>query len=88
MKKQSFKQAAVLTVVLLVAGCGKQEAAVEAIKFDPKFIAAEADKGNLGPLIELNAACSSEMEKTGKRAAACTAQDEVGALRKPMKLNF
>ena len=74
-------------VSTFLAGCTKEEL-VESPKFDAKAIAAEADKGNLGPLKDLNAACSSEMEKTGKRAVACTAQDEVGALRKPMKLKF
>lgn len=88
MKKQSSKQAAVLIGVLLVAGCGKQEAGVEAVKFDPKFIAAEADKGNLAPLTELNTACSAEIEKNGKRLSACTAQDEVRKLSKPLNIRF
>ena len=72
----------------LVAGCGKQEEPTETPKFDAKYIAAEADKGNLGPLTELNTACSAEVEKNGKRVSACDAQDEVGALRKPLKLRF
>lgn len=72
---------------VLVAACTKQEVA-ESPKFDAKTIAAEADKGNLNPLKDLNAACSDEVEKTGKRAAACVTQDEVGALRKPLKLSF
>lgn len=88
MKYQWLWRAAVLGGVLLVAGCSKQEEPVQAIKFDPKFIAAEADRGNLGPLKDLNTACSAEVEKTGNRASACAAQDEVGALRKPMNLNF
>jgi hypothetical protein len=71
----------------LVAGCSKEEAD-EARKFDPKFIASEADKGNLGPLKELNAACSAEVDKQGKRGTACNTQDEVGALRKPLDVKF
>ncbi|RYH43787.1 MAG: hypothetical protein EON54_17145 [Alcaligenaceae bacterium] len=76
-----------LSVWVLVAACTKQEVA-ESPKFDAKTVAAEADKGNLVPLKDLNAACSAEVEKTGKRAAACETQDEVGALRKPLKLTF
>jgi hypothetical protein len=71
----------------LVAACSKEEV-VESPQFDAKVIAAEADSGNLGPLKELNAACTTEVEKSGKRGAACTTQDEVGALRKPLKLKF
>ncbi len=88
MKSQRLWRVAVLVGVLLVAGCSKQDEPVQATKFDPKFIAAEADRGNLGPLKDLNTACSAEVERTGDRASACAAQDEVGALRKPMKLNF
>lgn len=76
-----------LSAFVLVTACTKQEV-VESQKFDAKTIAAEADRGNLGPLKDLNAACSAEVEKTGERAAACEAQDEVGALRKPLKLTF
>ena len=88
MTKQLFIHTAFLIGAVVVFGCSKQEPTVEAVKFDPKFIAAEADKGNLGPLKELNAACSSEVEKHGKRGSACTTQDDVGALRKPLKLNY
>lgn len=73
--------------VVVLAACTRRET-VEAPKFDPKYVAAEADKGNLGPLKELNAACSAEVEKGGKRGPACGAQDDVGALRKPLKLSF
>jgi len=73
-------------VAALIAGCSKEE--VESPKFDAKVIAAEADSGNLGPLKDLNAACTTEVEKSGKRGAACTTQDEVGALRKPLRLQF
>ena len=76
-----------LAALLGLNACSKQET-TESPRFDPKMIAAEADKGNLGPLKDLNAACSAEVEKTGKRAAACMTQDEVGTLRKPLKLNF
>ena len=87
MKTLTLRLAAI-AVVAFVAACSKQEPAVEAPKFDPKYIAAEADKGNLEPLKGLNAACSTEVEKSGKRGTACNAQDEVGALRKPMALKF
>lgn len=88
MKKQRLVQNALLIGAALLAACGKQEKPTETAKFDPKYIAAEADKGNLGPLKDLNSACSGEVEKTGKRGSACVAQDEVGAFRKPLKLNF
>ena len=73
--------------LLVVCACTKQDV-VESPTFDARTIASEADKGNLGPLKDLNAACSAEVERTGSRAAACTTQDEVGALRKPLKLTF
>ncbi|MFM9428034.1 hypothetical protein RCH10_004496 [Variovorax sp. GrIS 2.14] len=88
MKKQTLVQSATLIGIVLVAGCGKQESPVEAAKFDPVYIAAEADKGNLGPLTELNAACKSEVEKNGKRLSACNAQDEVRKLSKPINIRF
>ncbi|MEP6721266.1 MAG: hypothetical protein ABJA77_07470 [Variovorax sp.] len=88
MKTQSFIQAVVVAGVLVLAGCGKREAPVEAAKFDPKYIAAEADKGNLGPLTELNSACSAEVEKSGKRLSACNAQDEVRKLSEPISIRF
>jgi hypothetical protein len=87
MKTLTLKLAAI-AVVVFVAACSKQEPAVEAPKFDPKYIAAEADKGNLGPLTELNAACSAEVEKNGKRMSACSAQDEVRKLAKPLNIRF
>lgn len=78
---------AAIAIAAVVLGCTKQEV-VEAPRFDAKVIAAEADKGNLGPLKEVNAACSAEVEKSGKRGVACSAQDDVGALRKPMAIRF
>ncbi len=77
-----------MAAIISVAGCGNQETPVEAAKFDPKYIAAEADKGNLGPLTELNAACSAEVEKNGARLSACNAQDEVRKLSKPINIRF
>jgi ADP-dependent phosphofructokinase/glucokinase len=74
-------------VVALVAACSKEEV-VESPKFDAKVIAAEADKGNLGPLTELNKACSAEVGKSGKRLAVCKVQDDVRNLRKPMNIRF
>lgn len=75
---------AVFGVMLL--GCGQEEE--RGGGFDPKFIASEADKGNLVPLKELNAACSREVERTSKRGAACEVQDRVGQLRELPKLRF
>lgn len=78
---------AIAMLFLALTGCSKQEAS-EAPKFDAAAIAAEADKGNLEPLKQLNAACTTEIERGGKRGPACNAQDEVGALRKPLNVRF
>ena len=86
MKTPLLKMAAVAATFLVVA-CTKQETA-ESPKFDPRYIAAEADRGNLGPLTELNSACSAEVEKNGRRMSACTAQDEVRKLSKPITIRF
>lgn len=85
MKKISFSL--IVGALLLVSACTKQDV-VESPKFDAKAIAAEADKGNLGPLTELNNACSAEVEKNGKRLAVCKAQDDVRDLRKPLNIRF
>lgn len=85
--RNSFLTMAAVAAIFLVAACTKQETA-ELPKFDPKYIAAEADKGNLGPLTELNSACSAEVEKNGKRMSACMAQDEVRKLAKPISIRF
>lgn len=88
--KQSIYTLASCVLPLLtmsLVGCGKQEAA-QAPKFDPKYIAAEADKGNLAPLTELNNACSAEVQKDGRRASVCAVQDQVRDLRKPMNIRF
>ena len=82
------RRIAAVLISFLLMGCGQEPGAGEAATFDPKIIAAEADRGNLEPLKTLNAACSAEVKNYGKRAAACLAQDEVGALRKPLKLIF
>ncbi|WP_038214262.1 hypothetical protein [Xenophilus azovorans] len=79
--------ASALSAAVLVVGCNKQER-VEAPRFDPEYIAAEADKGNLGPLTEVNEACSAEVKKNGRRLAACAAQDQVRDLRKPVNIRF
>jgi hypothetical protein len=78
---------AVLTSFLLM-GCGQEPGAGEAATFDPKIVAAEADRGNLEPLKKLNAACRAEVKIHGKRAGSCSAKDEVRTLRKPLKPNF
>ncbi len=90
MIKGTLASHALLAAALsLVVGCSKQVDEVAATqRFDAKAIAAEADKGNLGPLKDLNTACSAEVEKTGSRGSACAAQDEVGGLRKPMNLKI
>jgi len=78
---------ALFLIGVLPLGCGQEEKQ-PALGFDPKFIASEADKGNLVPLKELNAACSREVERTSKRGAACEVQDRVGQLRELPKLRF
>ena len=79
---------AIVVLTTTTTGCGKHEVPVETTKFDPAYIAAEADKGNLGPLTELNTACSAEFEKSGRRLSACNAQDEVRKLSKPINIRF
>jgi len=74
-------------ICVLVAACTKQQVS-ESPNLDAKAIAAEADKGNLGPLTELNNACSAEVEKNGRRLAVCKVQDDVRDLRKPMSIRF
>ena len=88
MKKSSIAYA-LLLITLGFAGCSKpQEEVTAAPRFDAKTVAAEADKGNLGPLTELNSACSAEVEKNGKRLAVCKVQDDVRDLRKPLNIRF
>lgn len=55
---------------------------------DPKFVAAEADRGNLVPLNELAKACHRETQKYGRRREVCGALDRVGTLRKPLDLRL
>ncbi len=89
MKKSLFTHAVLLTTLGLVSGCGKpQEEVTAAPRFDAKSIAAEADKGNLAPVAELNKACTEEVEKNGKRMAVCAIQDEVGRLARPLSIRF
>ena len=73
--------------LIFLSACSKEEA-VETKRFDAKVIAAEADRGNLGPLTELNSECSTEVEKNGRRMAVCKVQDEVRDLRKPLSIRF
>ena len=88
MKSRSAGCAVVWLALVLLASCGKQEEARQTGTFDAKYIAAEADKGNLGPLKELNAACSAEVVTQGKRSGICGVQDEVGRLAKPLGVRF
>ncbi|MBT2304006.1 hypothetical protein J7E70_26565 [Variovorax paradoxus] len=84
----SYLSISLLVLAVFVAGCGKKEEVSQSPKFDAKAIAAEADKGNLDPLTELNKACTAEVEKNGKRMAVCGVQDEVGKLTKPLSVRF
>ena len=77
----------VVVASMFMTACSKEEEAVSS-KFDAKFIAAEADKGNLAPLTELNSACSAEVKKSGSRLTAFKVQDDVRTLRKPMNIRF
>jgi hypothetical protein len=89
MTKPSLYRVTLLMAVALVSGCGKpKEESLPAPRFDAKVIAAEADKGNLGPLTELNKACTEEVEKNGKRMDVCGIQDQVGKLTKPLSVRF
>ena len=89
MTKASLVQATLLTIVVLISGCGKpKEEPVAAPRFDAKVIAAEADKGNLAPLTELNKACTDEVQQNGRRMAVCGIQDQVGKLTKPLSVRF
>ena len=89
MTKTSFFQVTLLIAVVLVTGCGKpKEDSVVAPRFDAKVIAAEADRGNLAPLTELNKACRDEVQQNGKRMAVCEIQDQVGKLTKPLSVRF
>lgn len=85
--KDPFLTVAAVATIFLAAACTKQETA-EARKFDPRYIAGEADRGNIEPLTELNIACSAEVEKNGKRLGACKVQDDVRDLRKPLRIRF
>lgn len=85
--KHTALKVALVAVIACVVACSKQEA-VEPRAFDAKSIAAEADKGNLGPLTQLNNACTAEVEKNGKRLAVCKVQDDVRDLRKPITIRF
>lgn len=76
-----------LVLLGLATACTKEDASTSP-KFDAAHIAAEADKGNLDPLKDLNAACGNEVESTGRRAEICAVQDKVRELRKPLNIRF
>lgn len=88
MKRFSFGSVVMMLASILLASCSKQEEAGEAARFDARYIAAEADKGNLLPLTELNGACTEEVLKNGKRMGVCAVQDEVGRRTKPLVIHF
>lgn len=72
---------------VMLTGCGREEKEAGP-GYDPRYIASEADKGNLNPLAELNAACSAEVNRTGKRLKACQAQDQVRHLVHSVNIRF
>jgi hypothetical protein len=72
---------------VLLGGCGREEKEAGHV-YDPRYIASEADRGNLAPLKELNAACSEEVKIVGVRSAACLAQDQVRDFRKRFEIRF
>ncbi|WP_093221189.1 MULTISPECIES: hypothetical protein [unclassified Variovorax] len=72
-------------VAAVLMGCEKTD---EAVAFDAQFVAAEADKGNLGPMAELVKACTAEVSKKGRRAEFCAVLDKAGSLRKPLNIRF
>ena len=72
---------------MLLGGCGREEKESRPV-YDPRYIASEADRGNLNPLAELNAACSAEVNRTGKRLKACQAQDQVRQLVHSVTIRF
>lgn len=73
-----------------ISGCfeGSDKDAKSGPAFDAAYIAAEADKGRLDPLLQLNAACTKEVESKGARGDVCAVQDKVRELRKPMNIRF
>lgn len=83
----SLEFALLIVAAALAVSCSKEEAS-QSTKFDAKAIAAEADKGNLEPLAELNKACTAEVETNGKRMAVCSVQDQVGKVTKPLSVRF
>ena len=88
MNCRTFIQLTMPCVLVMLTACEKKEAHSSAVRFDPSYVAAEADKGNLAPLVELNAACSAEVKKFRKRLSACHAQDEVRKLSKPIHIGL
>lgn len=89
MKRSQTAHVVLLIALGFIGGCNKpQEEVISAPRFDAAVVAAEADKGNIGPLTELNNACSAEVEKNGKRLAVCKVQDDVRDLRKPLNIRF
>jgi hypothetical protein len=89
MNKLEHKYFAVAAAIFMLSACEKpQEKPMLSKSFDARAIAAEADKGNLMPLQDLNKACTEEVEKKGGRSTVCAVQDEVGRLTKPLSIRF
>lgn len=70
-----------------LTGCEKEDAH-DGTTFDAAFVAAEADKGNLGPLKALVDACHAEVKSRGRRDKVCKVLDDVGPLLKPLNIRF
>jgi len=73
----SLKLLLVITSCSLIFGCGNQSQ-----KYDPVFIANEADAGNLKPMQEVSAACKKEVAEAVVQKIACAALNEAVRLRK------
>jgi hypothetical protein len=86
MKSKRWRCAVAALTFTVFAGCHELNSSDSSERFDAQMIANEADNGNLEPLKALNAACASEVKKTGARSASCQTQDQVGSLRKPLRL--
>lgn len=76
---------ALSAMTALLMACGRAD---EVATFDAQLVAAEADKGNLGPMTEFVKACTAEVSETVRRAELCAVLDKAGALRKPLDIRF
>lgn len=79
--------AAVAVAVVLLAACGDHPDR-QAARFDAHAIAEAANNGQLAPLIELQSACSEEVDRLRKRGPVCSVLDRVAEKRKPLDIRF